>query len=62
MNFVVDRIENNIAVIELENREIINVPIAFFPVELKEGQKYQFILTELPKDESVENKFKNLFK
>ena len=62
MKFVVDRIENNIVVIELENKKIINIPVDFFPIELKEGRKYNFTIDEMPKDENLETKFKNLFK
>lgn len=62
MKFVVDRIEENIAVIELPTGKMVNIPIDFFPFSLKEGRKYNMEITEEKNNESLEQKFNRLFK
>lgn len=62
MHFVVDRIEENIAVIELPSGELINVPIKLFPISLKEGKKYNIELSEIESNDSLKQKFDSLFK
>lgn len=43
MKFVVDRIENDIAVLEnIKNKEIINVSLKLLPKNLKEGDVLKF--------------------
>ena len=43
MKFVVDRIENDIAVLEnMKNKEIINVSLKLLPKNLKEGDVLKF--------------------
>ncbi len=37
MKYTIDRFEGDVAVVELENREIINVPRKAVPLEAKEG-------------------------
>lgn len=43
MKFVVDRIENDIAVLEnIKNKEIINISLKLLPKNLKEGDVLKF--------------------
>lgn len=37
MNFIIDRIEENFAVVELEDKKMINMPIELLPSGAKEG-------------------------
>lgn len=37
MKFVIDRFENGFAVIELQDGEIVNLPIQILPMNTKEG-------------------------
>ncbi len=37
MNFTIDRFEGNYAIVELENRKMLNVPREILPVNAKEG-------------------------
>lgn len=59
MKFTVDRIEENIVVVELENKIIINIDKSFFPEDIKEGKSYKMELTEIETD--IKNRFSKLF-
>lgn len=37
MSMIIDRFEGNFAVVELDNKEFINVPRRYLPAEVKEG-------------------------
>ncbi|MDU7338624.1 MAG: DUF3006 domain-containing protein [Clostridium sp.] len=37
MKYTIDRFEENFAVVELENRSFVNIPISALPSEAKEG-------------------------
>lgn len=53
MKWIIDRIENNIAVCELENGEMLDVKISALPKEIKEGD-----VINLSVDETETNKRK----
>ena len=59
MKFTVDRIEENIVVVELEDKTIINIDKSFFPEDIKEGKSYKMELTEIETD--IKNRFSKLF-
>lgn len=61
MKFTVDRFEENLVVIELPDKTIINIPKSFFKEDLIEGRSYSFSLELLPENESVKEKFNSLF-
>ncbi len=64
MRFIIDRFEGEIAVVELENRDMLDIPRLLLPEDSKEGDVLKIIIDE---DESyarkrrIEEKFKNLF-
>lgn len=43
MKAVVDRIENDFAVVELEDGKFINIPLSELPIEVKEGSVIEFL-------------------
>ena len=66
--FIIDRIENNIAICELENKKFININIKELPQNIKEGSilykkngKY-FIENkkEISRKSQISKKFKDL--
>ncbi len=71
MKYSIDRIENDVAVLEsLESREIINVNITLLPQNVKEGSiivyesnKYtKEEETELKRKKELQSRFNNLIK
>ena len=62
MKIVIDRIEENIVVVELEDGSIINIPRAFFKEKILEGRLYNIELTLLAENKDIKNKFESLFK
>ena len=62
MKIVIDRIEENIVVIEMEDGSIVNIPRAFFKEEILEGRSYNVELTLLAENKDIKNKFESLFK
>lgn len=60
MKFTIDRIEENIVVVELEDKTIINIDKSFFPSDIKEGKSYKMELIELESD--IKDRFSKLFK
>lgn len=59
MKYSIDRIENDVAVLEsLESREIINVNITLLPQNVKEGSIIVYENNKYTKDEETELKRK----
>lgn len=46
MRLIIDRFEEEFVVIELENKEMVNVPRSIFPIEAKEGDIIKIIIDE----------------
>ncbi len=44
MNFIIDRIEENFAVVELEDKNMINMPIELLPSGAKEGDVLSIVI------------------
>lgn len=53
MKFTIDRFEEELAIIELEDKKIIEVPRAILPLDAKEGD---IINISVDKTETVERK------
>lgn len=65
MKWIIDRIENNIAVCELENGEMLDVKMSALPKGIKEGDVIKLSVDETETNERKEriNKLMNsLFK
>lgn len=62
MFFVVDRIEENFAVIELNDKKMVNIPLEFFPIKLEEGKKYSLKIEKQETNKESLQDFKNMFK
>lgn len=64
MRFTIDRFEGELAIVELENREIIEIPKAILPMEAKEGD---IIIISVDEKETqdrkkrIQEKFESLF-
>lgn len=64
MKIIIDRFEGNFAVCELENKQMVNVPVAIIPNGAKEGN---VISIEIDKEETgkrskrISNLMNNLF-
>lgn len=46
MRLIIDRFEEEFAVVELENKEMVNLPRSIFPIEAKEGDIIKIIIDE----------------
>ena len=65
MRIIVDRFEENIAVVELENGSIIDCPKALLPLNAKEGSIINITVDEKATEEKLEkltNRMNRLFK
>ncbi|WP_313758605.1 DUF3006 domain-containing protein [Tissierella sp.] len=64
MRFTIDRFEGELAIVELENREIIEIPKIILPMEAKEGD---IIIISVDEKETegrkkrIQEKFDSLF-
>lgn len=64
MKFIIDRFEDAIAVVELDDKEIIDIPRQILPRDAKEGD---VIIVSIGKEETeerrkrIEGKFRLLF-
>ncbi|MBU5255858.1 DUF3006 domain-containing protein [Tissierella praeacuta] len=64
MRFTIDRFEGELAIVELENREIIEIPKVILPMEAKEGD---IIIISVDEKETqdrkkrIQEKFESLF-
>lgn len=54
MKWIIDRIENNIAVCELENGEMLDVKISALPKGIKEGDVINLFVDETETNERKE--------
>lgn len=64
MKFIIDRFEGEFAVVELENRDMINIPIDIIPKLAKEGDTLKIIVDKdetFSRNKRIEEKFKRLF-
>lgn len=64
MKFIIDRFEGEFAVVELENREMINLPICIIPQGTKEGDILKIIIDQeetSSRKRRIEEKLKRLF-
>ncbi|OLS03119.1 DUF3006 domain-containing protein [Tissierella creatinophila] len=65
MKFIIDRFEGEFVVVELENRDMMNIPIDIIPKFAKEGDVLKIIVDEdetFSRKKRIEEKFKRLFK
>lgn len=53
MNFIIDRFEGEFAIVELENKEMVDIPRAILPVEAMEGD---FIKVSIEEKETEDQK------
>ncbi|MGJ0846357.1 DUF3006 domain-containing protein [Tissierella praeacuta] len=64
MRFTIDRFEGELAIVELENREIIEIPKVILPMDAKEGD---IIIISVDEKETqdrkkrIQEKFESLF-
>jgi hypothetical protein len=64
LKFVIDRFEEEYAVVELENKDIVNIPIKILPKEVKEGDVIKILVDyeeTAIREELIKEKFNNLF-
>lgn len=64
MSFIIDRFEGEFAVVELENKEIIDIPRAILPVDAKEGDVIIISIEETETENQkkrIQDKFNSLF-
>ena len=59
MRIIIDRIEEGIAVCELENGETVNIPLCVFE-NAKEGDVFNIVRDDVEKEERM-NKARSLF-
>ena len=59
MRIIIDRIEENIAVCELESGETVNIPLCIFE-NAKEGDVFNIVRDDSEKEERM-NKARSLF-
>jgi len=65
MNWIIDRIENNIAVCEIDMGETIDIPLSALPQGIKEGDVLSLSLNKEEtnnRKEKINNLMNNLFK
>lgn len=64
MKFIIDRFEGEFAVVELEDKEMVDLPKILLPIEAKEGD---LIIVSIDKEETknrqerIQEKFNKLF-
>ena len=64
MRFIIDRFEGDFAIVELENREIVDIPRVVLPIEAKEGDSIIVSIDEVETEsrkKRIQNKFNSLF-
>lgn len=64
MKFVIDRFENGFAVIELQDGEIVNLPIQILPMNIKEGDVVILKVSQKETDkrnQEMNDKYKHLW-
>lgn len=64
MKFVIDRFEGEFAIVELENKEIIEIPRSIIPTEAREGDVLTISIDENETEDRkkrIKEKFENLF-
>ncbi|CAK7045978.1 DUF3006 domain-containing protein [Tissierella carlieri] len=64
MKITIDRFEEEFAIVELENGEIIEIPKVILPIEAKEGDVVSITVEKTETEERkkrIQNKFDRLF-
>lgn len=64
MQFIIDRFEGEYAVVELENKETIDILRKALPPEAKEGDVIKIFIDKEEtenREKRIEDKFRNLF-
>ena len=64
MRFIIDRFEGEFAIVELENREIVDIPRVVLPIEAKEGDSIIVSIDEVETEsrkKRIQDKFNSLF-
>lgn len=64
MKYTIDRFEGEYAVVELENKEFVNIPIKALPEEAKEGdiiKVYVDYEETVDREKRIKDKFESLF-
>lgn len=64
MKFTIDRFEEEFAIVELENREMVEIPKAILPIEAKEGDIINISVEERETEDRkkrIQDKFDRLF-
>ena len=62
MQIIIDRFEGDYAVVELENKNFINLPRALVPIDAREGNRLEIRLLPKVADAETENLIDSLFK
>ena len=63
MKFIIDRFEEDIAIVESEDKEIIDIPRKILPMEAEEGDIISIIILEdegKERKKRIEDKFRML--
>ena len=64
MILIIDRFEGNFAVVELENKEYVNIPKSAIPMEAKEGDIISVIIEQEETEKrrlEIKKRFSKLF-
>lgn len=64
MKFIIDRFEGDFAVVELENKEMLDIPRRILPLDSKEGDIVSISIDEIETNErrkTIQDKFDSLF-
>lgn len=64
MKFIIDRFEGEFAIVELENKEMIDISTKLLPSEVKEGDTINITIDTIETEnrrERIQNKFDSLF-
>lgn len=64
MKFTIDRFEGEFAIVELENKEMLDIPKAILPIEAKEGDIISVSVEQgetEERKERIQSKFDRLF-
>ena len=64
MRFIIDRFEGDFAIVELKNRESVDIPRVVLPIEAKEGDSIIVSIDEVETEsrkKRIQDKFNSLF-
>lgn len=64
MKFIIDRFENEIAVVELDNKEMVDIPRKVLPKDTVEGDIINISIEKIETDvrkKNIQDKFNSMF-